>query len=160
MTKSGEIYLVGTSVGLYGTTKLDSLNTIWYQQSEDLVGDAIVEHLASRPLDGFVAIGTHGAGVYSVRYNDPNLVSPVEEKVERSFVDFKVFPNPSQGRVQFDALQEEAELSVYDIRGIEVFRTRLNQGDASCDLSTLSSGTYFLSLLGTNPKQVQKLVLK
>ena len=159
-TQSGEIYLVGTSVGLYGTTKLDSLNTIWYQQSEDLVGDAIVEHLASRPLDGFVAIGTHGAGVYSVRYNDPNLVSPVEEKVERSFVDFKVFPNPSQGRVQFDALQEEAELSVYDIRGIEVFRTRLNQGDASCDLSTLSSGTYFLSLLGTNPTQVQKLVLK
>jgi hypothetical protein len=157
-TPEGEVYLVGTSIGLYATTKLDSTRTIWYQQSPGELGNSVVDFLASRPTDGFVAIGTHGSGVYSVRFNDPNVVSPVEE-MEVQELKLELFPNPSAGSVELKGFEGAAQAVLYDIRGVEVWSGQLD-GAGPMDFSSFSAGTYFLSVMAEGASSVQKLVLK
>jgi hypothetical protein len=57
-------YFVGTSAGLYSTTTLNGMNTTWILEDAVPPGVAVM-HIAKRDADGFVAVATHGAGVYS-----------------------------------------------------------------------------------------------
>ncbi len=57
-------YFVGTSAGLYSATTLNGMNTVWTLEDGVPPGVAVM-HIAKRDADGFVAVGTHGAGVYS-----------------------------------------------------------------------------------------------
>lgn len=65
----GNYYFVGTSVGLYMTQILDGDNTVWTQQSPDVIGQVVVSWITVRPIDGTVAISTHGNGVFKGRYD-------------------------------------------------------------------------------------------
>ena len=63
---NGQIfYLAGTSTGLYSTTLLNGEETFWVQEGASTIGNVVVDMIAVRPSDGFVAVGTHGRGVFS-----------------------------------------------------------------------------------------------
>jgi hypothetical protein len=64
----GQLYLVGTSVGLFSTKTLDGDNTVWEQENLNELGSLVVEHMAVRQSDGLVVVGTHGNGVFSARF--------------------------------------------------------------------------------------------
>ncbi len=59
-------YYVGTSTGLYYTTKLEGDNTHWIQDSKQRIGDDVVEYLKTRD-DGFAAVAAHGNGVFTAK---------------------------------------------------------------------------------------------
>lgn len=61
----GTVYLAGTSTGLYSTTHLDGDNTIWVKEGGEVIGNVVVDMVDVRQTDGFVAVATHGNGVYS-----------------------------------------------------------------------------------------------
>ncbi|MGE3799428.1 MAG: flagellar basal body rod modification protein [Candidatus Kapaibacterium sp.] len=61
----GTLYLAGTSTGLYTTTALNGEETIWEKEGAEEIGNVVVDMIVARPSDGFVAIGTHGNGVFS-----------------------------------------------------------------------------------------------
>jgi len=42
---------------------------VWAQQSPDVIGEVVIPSLAVRPIDGTVAIATHGNGVFKARYD-------------------------------------------------------------------------------------------
>ena len=67
-------YFAGTSVGLFMTTSLDGDNTVWEQQSSDVIGNVIVTAMQSRPIEGKVIAGTHSNGVFSGTYEQAGLV--------------------------------------------------------------------------------------
>jgi hypothetical protein len=56
---------VGTSVGLFATTSLDSASTVWQQRGSQSIGNVVVDQVRARPSDGLVVAATHGNGVYS-----------------------------------------------------------------------------------------------
>ncbi|MEM1093831.1 MAG: T9SS type A sorting domain-containing protein [Bacteroidota bacterium] len=62
---SARTYLVGTSIGLFSTSFLAGPATVWTQEGADVFGNVIVEHMMGRSSDGFLAVGTHGKGIYS-----------------------------------------------------------------------------------------------
>lgn len=69
--KSGTIYLVGTSTGVYSTRNFNGQNTKWVHVSpagsnggKPVIGYSIVEDITSRLSDGDVAVGTHGRGMF------------------------------------------------------------------------------------------------
>jgi photosystem II stability/assembly factor-like uncharacterized protein len=68
--KSGSIYLLGTSTGVYSTSNLNGQNTKWVQASpanngsRRVIGYSVVEDITSRFSDGDVAVGTHGRGMF------------------------------------------------------------------------------------------------
>ncbi len=59
------ICFAGTSVGLFSTTKLDGMNTVWVQEGAEPIGNVVVDMVDVRQLDGLIAVGTHGNGVYT-----------------------------------------------------------------------------------------------
>lgn len=61
-----DVYFAATSTGLYSTYTLAGGATVWQQEAPTLIGNVVVDHLATRPADGVVVAATHGKGVYSI----------------------------------------------------------------------------------------------
>lgn len=58
-------FLAGTSTGLYSTTSLNGSETVWVQEGASTIGNVVVDMIAVRESDGFVAVGTHGKGAFT-----------------------------------------------------------------------------------------------
>ena len=58
-------YYAGTSAGLFSTSHLEGDYTIWEQEAAGTIGNVVINMIDSRELDGFVAVGTHGLGMFS-----------------------------------------------------------------------------------------------
>ncbi len=63
--KGKYLYLCGTSAGLFITSYLNGANTIWQQESPELIGNMVIMMIDTRQSDGFTAVSTHGNGVYT-----------------------------------------------------------------------------------------------
>jgi hypothetical protein len=63
-TASGKIYLVATSTGVYSTRQLNGANTVWKQEAANSIGNTVIEDITSRSVDGTVAVGSHGRGIF------------------------------------------------------------------------------------------------
>ncbi|MCP4726440.1 MAG: hypothetical protein GY863_15450, partial [bacterium] len=61
----GITYFAGTTTGLYSTTNLDGLNTVWAQEGAETIGNVNVKMIATREVDGEVVIASYGTGIYS-----------------------------------------------------------------------------------------------
>ncbi len=77
--------LVGTSVGLFSTALLNGPSTVWVREAASSVGSNIVTMIEYREQDNFVAIATHGNGMFSGILNSlppppdaPVLESPAD----------------------------------------------------------------------------------
>ncbi|HYW34829.1 MAG TPA: T9SS type A sorting domain-containing protein [Balneolaceae bacterium] len=85
--KSGTIYMVGTSTGVYSTRNLDGNNTTWVRESPyennntPDIGYSVVEDITSRFSDGDVAVGTHGRGMF-IGHFQGNTVSANIPRIE------------------------------------------------------------------------------
>ncbi len=58
------IYFAATSTGLYSTRLLDGMDTRWEPEGVNVIGNVVVDMIAVRPVDGQVAIGSHGRGLF------------------------------------------------------------------------------------------------
>jgi hypothetical protein len=76
------LYLVGTSTGLYSTTKLNGMSTVWALEGAQTIGNNLVDMMDGRSSDWYVAVGTHGAGMFSGNFSfiaaptAPTLIAP------------------------------------------------------------------------------------
>ena len=75
--KSITSYFVGTSTGLYRTTALNGTSTTWAQEGVNSIGNVVVDAVAGRGSDGYLAVATHGNGVYTSSLNQSPVVSTV-----------------------------------------------------------------------------------
>lgn len=89
--KNGTMYFVGTSVGLFSTSVLDSTLTCWEQEGSNTIGNSVVVMLDAREQEGYVVAATHGSGVYAsyitdipVKANSPELISPGIDSITTS----------------------------------------------------------------------------
>ncbi|MCX6155535.1 MAG: T9SS type A sorting domain-containing protein [Candidatus Kapabacteria bacterium] len=76
--KGKNLYLLGTSTGLYTTAYIDGMNTVWMQESADLIGNYVVNMIDVRQNDGRVVVGTHGSGSFEsyISQLPPSPASP------------------------------------------------------------------------------------
>ena len=63
------VWFAGTSCGLYSTRELKGDSTIWVKEGAGTIGNVIIDDLDTRMTDGFIAVATHGNGVYSAVFN-------------------------------------------------------------------------------------------
>lgn len=61
----GNLYFAGTTTGLYSATALNGMHTFWAQEGASTIGNIVVDMVDVRQDDGFVAVGSHGRGVFS-----------------------------------------------------------------------------------------------
>ncbi|RRO21874.1 S8 family serine peptidase [Flavobacteriaceae bacterium 14752] len=79
--------------------------------------------------------------------------------------DFKVYPNPTTGRVELSFNQnidQEFKVNVIDLNGkiLKTFDIKSSSNQFNFNLSDLSSGIYFVSIKSANKTAVKKLILK
>ncbi len=163
------VYMVGTSTGLYATSLLNGVSTVWVQEGASTIGNNIVDMIDVRQSDGFVAVGTHGAGVFSG--NITSAVSAVQENSLNSFGYslYQNYPNPFDATTNITfsmANAGMATLKVYDVFGNEVAtlysgNTPPGEQSANWDASAMPTGVYYYRLaFGTHVDTKQMILLK
>ena len=146
-----KIIFAGTSCGLYSTTVLNGDSTIWVKEGAATIGNVIINMIDVRQTDGFIAIGTHGNGIYSTYYNP---TAGIDKPVNHSLLVGNVFPNPVQNDAQLEIATEKTvniQTKLYSINGIIVKKfpdKTLHQGKQNINFQfgELKPGVYFLTL--------------
>lgn len=158
--ENGTYYLAGTSTGLYGTTHLDGTNTIWEPVAPQLIGNTVVDWLASRPVDRRVAVATHGRGLFVGVLTDKASANP------NAIVLSQNYPNPFNPstviRYNLPAIHH-VTLQVYDILGRLVETLIDKTQDAGFHTVTftgrnLASGMYIYRLK-TGKQTIEKKMI-
>jgi len=92
--KGSKVYFAGTSSGLFSTRELNGDATMWTREGGTSIGNVIIDMIDARSTDGFIAVGTHGNGVYSAYYNPSAGMDESYANLSLSIGD--VCPNPVQ----------------------------------------------------------------
>ncbi len=121
-TPDGIIYLVGTSVGLYGTTALTTTTTVWTQLASTTIGESVVNQIDFRESDGLLVVATHSHGMFSTNLTSITNVTGVSNLIatQSQLLDLKCFPNPFGGNntISFNlGKSDHATVTVFDELG-------------------------------------------
>ena len=146
------LYLVGTTVGLFGTSELDGENTVWEQIGSNSIGSTIVEYLKYRPSDGRLVVATYGNGVYEMNLTSIGDILNVSNN-DLGF-DVKISPNPVFNECYINFRSDKntvAKISVMDNLGkIVLLQDKLNvmkgMNSHLLEFNNLNDGIYFVSL--------------
>jgi hypothetical protein len=148
------LYLVGTTVGLFGTANLDGQNTVWEQIGYNTFGSTIVEFLTYRPSDGLLVVGTFGNGVYQTNLSSISDVLGVENQTQLFDFDWIISPNPANTKATITYklnIASKVKVNVVDELGKKIKLTDFYNGvqgvnRIELDLNSFKSGTYFVNL--------------
>lgn len=67
----------------------------------------------------------------------------IQEKPQNNI---QIYPNPTHDRLTIRSEQDIDSIIIYDLSGREVLRQKLNNKNATLNIKTLSSGTYFIQI--------------
>ncbi len=156
ISDSTQVYMLGTSIGLFATNTLAGKSTVWIQQADDVIGNVVVDMIDFRASDGFTAIGTHGNGVFTTYMENEYDITSDELVSAQEAIDLKVYPNPviNQANVSFMLEQAQAvKIEVFDLNGRSVqgpVKRHYNSGivNERINLNEIPGGLYFVKLKG------------
>ena len=158
------IYYTGTSTGLFSTMELNGPQTIWKQESPDLIGRSIVDMIDARSTDGWVLVATQGNGIFSSYFQPTGIGKqhPVDQtRLEQNY------PNPatSETSINFTVLMNEhVKIILFNQEGQQV-KVILDQavlpGSHLISLSTelIPNGIYYYSLTSSGGNVSRKMIV-
>ena len=109
--------ILGTELGVWGTTNFLSATPTWSQYTNGL-GNVRITNLDYRPSTRTFLASTYGRGIFTTM-NDTNLAT-TETSVEEIY---RVYPNPTRGDfyLKMNAKHKNVTVNVFDISGKLVF---------------------------------------
>ena len=161
-TANGNVYLLGTSIGLFTTNTLNNTSTVWTQIAVNEIGNLVVDMMDVRTSDGYVIIGTHGGGMFSTTITDTILTGT--GKHQDAITGISVYPNPAQGQLQIscEGIVGTINITIYDNSGRIVDHIQENQKAAKnifYDSSQLNSGVYYVRFENEGKVMLKKFVV-
>jgi hypothetical protein len=154
---NGMIYLVGTSTGLYSTTTLNGMSTIWTLEGPTTIGNNIVNAIDTRESDGMVAVATCGHGMFSGQFAPASSVSP---GAPTSSPIFELSPNPTTGAVTVHCSTGGIQhVSVISVLGENVMEmSEPVAPDCTFDLLKQPAGVYFVRIVAEGLSATKMIV--
>ena len=162
-------YYVGTSVGLFSATSLDT-NTVWVQEGPTTIGNVNINMIKARTYDGKIVVATHGNGIYS-SYLTPTFIGMNENNVSPFYV--SCYPNPATEFVNIDFTtpqRTDAMISVYDITGRMVYSEKLTAilpgkkqvrwNRENMNGTRVNAGTYLINVRMGDRTETKKVVVR
>jgi len=148
--ENGSIYFSGTSIGLYQAEELNS-NTQWTQVATDKIGNTIVNMVKTRH-DGFVAVGTHGNGIFHANIDPEEYPVSVPEDITATLGELRIYPNPMEieSRVEFPNENNSSyRLVVVDASGRVVrIVENITNDNLTINREQLKPGIHIINLEG------------
>lgn len=160
------VYFAGTSAGLFSTETLNGSLTEWAMESPELIGNVVVNMIASRPFDGSIAVATHGNGIYTSTLDPVAAVGTNSAEIPEFA--FRVYPNPFISSLQLRVNPEReglGSLQMFDMNGRLVLHQTLGfirkgKQEISVDLTAaLAEGSY-IAEVNIDGLRSRKVVLK
>lgn len=164
LSNNETVYMVGTSVGLFATNKLEGANTKWVQQGTNVIGNAVVDVIDSRETDGYTVIATHGNGVFHTYITNSSDITSTDQTLKEDNVSLKIYPNPAQHTVNIEVGEsiQKANIRLIDQNGRLIQakqNVNINASQAmQLNINHLASGVYFVSIQSENINITQKLI--
>ena len=166
-TETGNRYFVGTSIGLFSTNLLDGDSTIWVQEGANSIGNVVVDMLDFRAVDDFLAVGTHGNGIYTtfVHPNSTGISTTVSDKEE---IIITAYPNPALDILNISYELPSSmiiDLSLYDNMGRKIKSFDNGAKDVGTqviqiNMDEVSPGIYHIRLSAPNMNVFKSIVIK
>jgi hypothetical protein len=161
----GTIYWVGASTGLYATSTLNGLSTVWIQQATSSIGNMVCDMIDYRATDGLVTVATHGNGIFSANITGINDIVSVNETVQN--LSFNCYPNPAVDNLNVTVnLQSKGRMSLklFDQNGKIIYRKAdedLLPGDHqwTIPLQNINPGIYFMQVNDKLNSDVKKITV-
>ncbi|MDB5284749.1 MAG: hypothetical protein JWO06_3824 [Bacteroidota bacterium] len=156
-------YYVGTSIGLFSTSTLNGLNTVWAQEGANTIGNVIINMIQARAFDNNIIVATHGNGIYSNKVFTPSAID--DKKADQ--LGIICYPNPFSNSVVIQLSAEtrgETLAEIFDISGKLVKKiTARNTTQIIWDGNDLSNklcaaGTYLVRITANGKSGLKKLV--
>ncbi len=161
--KDGEIFFAATSAGLFSTTRLEGMSTVWSRESPDGIGVVCVDHVDARRVDGSVLAATQGSGVWATRVTGLDGIDggPAAE----GFRIAQLWPRPLRDRLQVEVVHERQASLRFDVHDVQG-RLRLTErhdcaagrSTHSMDVRTLPAGIFFLRIDDGRQQRTVKLL--
>jgi hypothetical protein len=160
--EDGDLYLVGTTVGVYATYQLDGMNTVWTQLGTESFGHSIIEDIKVREIDGLVVVGTYGKGVYSTKVSRVSDLFPEigVSEAKGPEIGVRVYPNPAGEYFEVEAGdwgEMSMEVRTLDGRLVlqQAFRERLR-----IESGSWPAGVYLIRVNYDGKSFTKKLIKK
>ena len=163
----GDLWLIGTSTGLYSTPGAQGGSPLWVEEASEEIGNVVVDALTVRLSDRWLVAATHGRGIYSVTVPELTPVPAADPAILAQNV-----PNPFNPATEIRFNLPEAgpvRLEVFDIKGRRVRRLldgRAAAGEQSVRWDgtddqglVVASGTYLYRLTTGSLAQERKMLL-
>lgn len=159
-TPNGKVYLLGTSMGLFSSTRLNGTATIWQNEALDKIGLCTITDIDYRSNDNIIAVSTHGRGIFIG--DASNLLSSSSLIINNQF---NVSPNPFQKNVTITfskSYSKGVEILIFDILGKKI--KEINKENEiktdqkmELDLSEITSaGIYLLKVYDSSNHECVK----
>ena len=168
-TADGLVYFVGTSIGLYATSVLNGISTVWTQMGSSTIGESVVDMMDYRTTDGLLTVATHSHGIFSTYLNSVTDVLGINSLLQQSSasLNFTAFPNPFNAATSLQfTLQADShvKITVCDGLGREVGVPTNGEFDkgthrVSFEGMNLSLGTYYCTLTTGTYRETIKLLM-
>ncbi|MBI2730721.1 MAG: T9SS type A sorting domain-containing protein [Sphingobacteriales bacterium] len=147
---AGVEYYVGTSIGLYSTTALNSTSTVWVKEGAGTaLENAVVSGLSLRTSDNTLLVGTHGNGMFytSIGSVGTGVNDPVRN--DKNFIK-SIFPTLVTERINIRTgtltSVKKLDIRIFNTTGQLLLRKEEGYRDLSVDISRLAAGSYFISI--------------
>lgn len=92
-----------------------------------------------------------------VDYDGKHEFSPIVSLSKKSTGNVHIFPNPTQGVLNFNGIQEETKVTIYDWSG-KVIRNYENFANSFIDIQDIEAGMYIISVINNDAAQSFKIV--
>jgi hypothetical protein len=164
MYQGKKIIFAGTSSGLFSTRELKGDSTVWLKEGASSIGNVIIDDIDARQTDGFIAIGTHGNGVYSAYFDPAAGIGELPEN--HAFQVGNIFPNPVQDEAQVEVSAEKPvrlRMTLYSNSGklLKQFPDETihpGKQNVSLQFDYLPMGIYYLAMTGGEKTIVRKII--
>ena len=149
---------------MFSTRELKGDSTVWTREGATSIGNVIIDMIDARPIDGFIAIATHGNGVYSTYYDPTAGVDDASSG--HPLVVGNLFPNPLQDAGTVEIVSDKTmriKTMLYSTSGklVKQFPDKaIHQGrqNVSIQFDELPPGVYYLSFDNGKEAVIKKVV--
>lgn len=146
---------VATSTGLYTTYVLRGENTRWYKEPF-MIGNVVADEVKTRK-DGFIALATHGNGLFSARLPMAQQMPESELKAMYTLEDFEIYENSEVTKIPIKGLFEHSSDATIDIEitnsNPAIVTATIENDVLRLEYAPNSPGKFVIGLVATSGKE-------